>query len=234
MKVIYRISDGGYKKQKPDYITKIDCFENALKHFQDFYIIQDGEIKDENVLFNMIRLAEKYNVKSERKIVNVGNGAGTFNLALDYALTLDDNEIVYFLEDDYIHRFGAKEVLLDAFNLPVDYVTLYDHPDKYKNPQDGGNPHCEGLSEVSRVYCGKYSHYKTTNSTTMTFAAKVGTLREDEEILRKWTNATHPYDFEMFTELSQKGRKLVSSIPAFSTHGETQWLSPLYNWVDAV
>ena len=63
MKVIYRISDGGYKKQKPSYITKIDCFENALKHFHDFYIIQDGELKDENILFNMIRLADKYNIK---------------------------------------------------------------------------------------------------------------------------------------------------------------------------
>jgi hypothetical protein len=229
MKVIYRISDGGYKKQKPNYITKIDCFENALKHFYDFYIIQDGELKDENVLFNMIRLAEKYNIKSQRVLVNVGNGAGTFNLALDYALTLDDNEIVYFLEDDYLHRDGAQLALEDAFKLPIDYATLYDHPDKYMNPSDGGNPFCEGLSEQTRVYCGLFCHYKITNSTTMTFAAKVSTLKRDEAILRKWTNGTHPNDFEMFKELCING-KLVSSIPAYSTHGETQWLSPLINW----
>jgi hypothetical protein len=30
--------------------------------------------------------------------VSVGHGAGTFNLALDYALTLDDNDIVYFTD----------------------------------------------------------------------------------------------------------------------------------------
>ena len=229
MKVIYRISDGGYKKQKPDYITKIDCFENALKHFYDFYIIQDGDLKDDNIIFNMIRLAEKYNIKAERSLVNIGNGAGTFNLALDYALTLDDNEIVYFLEDDYLHRDGAKLALEDAFKLPIDYVTLYDHPDKYMNPIDGGNPFCEGLSEQTRVYCGLFCHYKITNSTTMTFAAKVSTLKRDESILRKWTNGTHPNDFEMFKELNTQ-RKLISSIPAYSTHGESQWLSPIINW----
>ena len=36
--------------------------------------------------------------------VSVGHGAGTFNLALDEALTLDDDEIVYFIENDYLHK----------------------------------------------------------------------------------------------------------------------------------
>lgn len=26
MKILYRISDGGYKKNKPSYVTKRDCF----------------------------------------------------------------------------------------------------------------------------------------------------------------------------------------------------------------
>ena len=44
MKVIYRISEGGYPKEKPDYITKINCLKNALKHFKqdDFLLIMDG------------------------------------------------------------------------------------------------------------------------------------------------------------------------------------------------
>ena len=69
-----------------------------------------------------------------------------------------------------------------------------------------------------------------TNSTTMTFASKVKTLREDEDILRKWTGSTYPEDFKMFLELREKERGLITSIPGYSTHGETQWLSPYRDW----
>jgi hypothetical protein len=66
----------------------------------------------------------------------------------------------------------------------------------------------------------------------MTFASKVKTLREDESILRKWTNTTHPHDFQMFLELRDKGRSLITPLPGYSTHGETAWLTPLINWND--
>ena len=164
--------------------------------------------------------------------VNVGHGAGTFNLALDMALNLDDEEIVYFVENDYLHKPDAMQVLQSAFGmyLGIEYVTLYDHPDKYMEPGVGGNPHCYGKAENTRVFLGQYCHWKITNSTTMTFAAKVRTLKQDEKILRHWTSGSHPNDFQMFSELRSKGRQLISPIPGYATHGETKWLSPLTNW----
>lgn len=225
MKIIYRISEGGYPKDKPEYITKINCLKNALTHFDenDFTLIADGvseEFKSE--------IRKVYNGKIEN--INIGNGAGTFNIALNSIEGLDVNEIVYFLEDDYLHKEGSQKILESGFDLGMDYVTLYDHPDKYLNPIEGGNPYCEGRAEFTRVYLGEYSHWKLTNSTTMTFAAKVKTLKEDEGILRQWTAGEHPHDFQMFGDLQKKGRRLVSSIPGYSTHGETRWLTPLTNW----
>ena len=44
----------------------------------------------------------------------------------------------------------------------------------------------------------------------------------------KWR--THPNDFQMFFDLRNKGRQLISSIPGYATHGETKWLAPLTNW----
>jgi hypothetical protein len=114
--------------------------------------------------------------------------------------------------------------------LGIEYVTLYDHPDKYMEPGVGGNPHCYGKAENTRVFLGQYCHWKITNSTTMTFAAKVRTLKQDEKILRQWTSGSHPNDFQMFSELRSKGRQLISPIPGYATHGETKWLSPLTNW----
>ena len=224
MQIIYRISENGYPKKKPDYINNQNCFINALNTFNkaSWWVIADNvgsETKD--FLHSKLKTVEH---------VSVGHGAGTFNLALDFALNLPDNEIVYFLENDYLHKPEADKIIESGFDLGFDYVTTYDHPDKYLNPIEGGNPFCSGRAEDTRVYLGEHCHWKLTNSTTMTFAAKVKTLKQDEDVLRKWTKDTHPHDFKMFMELKQRGRRLSSPIPGFSTHGETKWLSPLNNW----
>lgn len=223
MLVVYRISDTGYPKEKPDYINNENCFLNALRTFNkaSWLVIADNVGEKTKELISKVN-----NVKH----VSVGHGAGTFNLALDYALSLDEEETVYFLENDYLHKPEADKILEDGLDLGFDYVTTYDHPDKYLNPIEGGNPFCIGRSEETRVYLGKYCHWKLTNSTTMTFASKVKTLKEDESILRKWTSETHPHDFQMSIELRQAGRRIASTIPGYSTHGETRWLSPLINW----
>ena len=230
MHVIYRISEAGYPKDKPDYINNKNCFENALRTFNKAYwwVIADN-VSDET--------KEYLNSKLKTiEYVSVGHGAGTFNLALDFALALPDpNEVVYFLENDYLHKPEADKILEDGvIEMGFDSVTAYDHPDKYLNPIEGGNPFCSGRAEDTRVYLGEYCHWKLTNSTTMTFAAKAKTLKEDEDVLRKWTKDTHPFDFQMFMELKQRGRRLASSIPGFATHGETDWLSPLTNWKQAL
>jgi hypothetical protein len=224
MQVIYRISEAGYPKEKPDYINNKNCFENALRTFNKatWLVIADN-VTDETKLY----------LESKVKTINyvsVGHGAGTFNLALDYALTLNDDETVYFLENDYLHKPEADKILEDGLELGFNYVTTYDHPDKYLNPFEGGNPYCSGRSEETRLYLGKYCHWKITNSTTMTFASKVKTLKQDEDILRHWTKGTHPHDFEMFVQLKATGKRLASSVPGYSTHGETKYLSPLTNW----
>jgi hypothetical protein len=223
LNIIYRISNTGYNKVKPTYINNKNCLNNALYIFNkaNWRIIADN-VNDETKEF----LSSKSKTIEH---VSVGHGAGTFNLALDYALTLPDNEIIYFLENDYLHKPESDKVLEEGFKLGSDYVALYDHPDKY---MDDGNPFVEGGGEVTKVFLSNSCHWKLTNSTTMTFAAKIKTLREDEEILRKYTSGKYPYDFQMFLELRNIGRTLITPIPGYSTHGETTWLTPLINWND--
>ena len=228
MHVIYRISDNGYPKEKPEYVNNASCYRSALFVFgkASWTVIAD------NVSEETKQLVEE--CSGDIKHVKIGHGAGTFNIALDIALGLPDDEIVYFLENDYLHRYNADKVLESAFDLDFDYVTLYDHPDKYLNPFEGGNPFCSNRSEATRVYLGEHCHWKLTNSTTMTFAAKVKTIKQDISVLRKWTSGSHPHDFQMFTELTQRGRRLASPLPGYSTHGETRWLSPLTNWKETL
>jgi hypothetical protein len=226
MKIVYRISDSGYNKVKPAYINNENCLKNASFIFNEaeWLVIVD------NTSSSTDEMITKY--QSNILKVSIGHGAGTFNIALNEALKHDDDEIIYFLENDYLHKPNSEKILLEGFNLGTDYVSLYDCPDKYIDPFEGGNPYCEGGAEDTRVYLSKSCHWKMTNSTTMTFASKVKTLKEDENILRSFTQGSYPDDFKMFLALRDKGRSLLTPLPGFSTHGETAWLSPLTNWND--
>jgi hypothetical protein len=225
MKIIYRISDAGYNKVKPDYITNENCLRNFCNVFFDH--IYDILVIADNCSDDTITMIKKYIDPVNIRKVNIGHGAGTFNLALDEALRYDDSTIVYFVENDYLHKPNSDKILEEGFSLGYDYVALYDHPDKYIN---GANPFVEDGGEVTRLMLTDSCHWKLTNSTTMTFAAKVSTLKQDETTLREFTSGTHPNDFQMFLALRDKQHGLITPVPGYSTHGETAWLSPLTDW----
>jgi uncharacterized Fe-S cluster protein YjdI len=228
MKIIYRISDIGYNKIKPNYINNENCLKNALKIFpinkHDWNIIADNTSKETN------QIIQKYIPQEYISYVSIGNGAGTFNLALNKALQYNESDIVYFIENDYIHLPGSPQIINEALNLGASYVTLYLHPDKFISPYKGGNPEVdEDGGYLTKIYRGKTQLFGMFNSTTMTFASKIKTLKEDEDILRKYTNQGHyPQDYNMFLDLRNKGRALLCPLNTFSTHGESNWLAPLY------
>jgi hypothetical protein len=228
MKIIYRISDAGYNKVKPDYIDNENCLKNFCNVFYDY--IYDIHIIADNCSEPTINMINKYIDPINIEKVSVGHGAGTFNLALDKALKWEDDEIVYFVENDYLHKQNSPNILKEGFDLGASFVSLYDHPDKYLDPSRGGNPYCEGGAEDTRVYLTDSCHWKITNSTTMTFASKVSTLKQTENVLRKHTSGTHPNDFHIFLELRENNNLLTTPIPGYATHGETAWLTPLTKW----
>lgn len=223
MKIIYRISDTGYSKVKPEYINN----ENCLKNFVYVFGNQNIEVIADNCSKETLQMITKYVHPNKITSVSVGHGAGTFNLALNKALEYDDETIVYFVENDYLHKPGSDKILIEGLQIGYNYASLYDHPDKYIN---GANPFVEDGGEVTRIMLTDSCHWKLTNSTTMTFASTVKTLREDESILREFTKGSYPRDFEMFLALREKQKGLITPIPGYSTHGETAWLSPLIDW----
>jgi len=228
MKIIYRISDSGYNKVKPAYINNEACLKNAIQTFPWFK--HDWVILADNISQETRTMIKKYISEKFIKDVSVGHGAGTFNLALDEALQEPDWQVVYFLENDYLHKPNSDKIILEGLELGASFVSLYDHPDKYLPPSQGGNPYCEGGAEDTRVYLTESTHWKITNSTTMTFATTIENLVRTEPTLRKYTQGTYPEDFKMFLDLREQGELLISSIPGYSTHGETAWLTPLTDW----
>ena len=143
-------------------------------------------------------------------VVNTDLGnAGSLRFALELALEGSDEDLVYFCEDDYLHLDKAPKLLEEGIRR-AEYVTLYDHPDKYTSLYDGG--------EVSKVIKTASSHWRYTVSTCMTFGCRVRTLREDMEIWREFTAGPHPHDHFIFSKLREKRRRLAVCIPGAACH----------------
>jgi hypothetical protein len=226
MKILYRISDSGYNKVKPDYINNENCLKNFCNVF--FENIWDIHIIADNVSQQTRDMICKYIDKSQITYTSIGHGAGTFNIALDMALKGADDEIIYFVENDYIHLPGSLQIIKEGSQLGASFISLYNHPDKYITPSNGGNPEVDSDGGyVTKLYRGETELFALYNSTTMTFAAKVSTLKRTENILRKWTSEKHPHDFNMFLELRENGEYLLCPVNSYSTHGETHWLGVL-------
>lgn len=225
MKIFYRISDGSYKKERFAHATKKGCLDNFLKHFpKDEITIYADNVKDETYTW-----LETYGCDLRR--TQGGSSAAGFRIVFQDALALDNlDEIVYFVEDDYLHLDGSYNAIVEGLNK-AHYITLYDHYDKYIAGDRGGNPYIEwDGAEETKVFLTKSRHWKLTNSTTMTFATTVRTLKEDAEVWKAYTAGSHPYDFQCFIELRNNGKTLASPIPSLSTHCEPAWAAPLIDW----
>jgi len=225
MKIFYRISDGSYKKERFPHATKKGCLDNFLRYFpKEEITIYADNVKDET--YNWLL---EYNIDIKR--TNGGSSAGGFRIVFDDALLLPDNEIIYFVEDDYFHLDGSYQAIQEALER-VHYVSLYDHIDKYIPSSRGGNQFIgDDSAEETKVFLTKNRHWKITNSTTMTFATTVGVLKEDADIWKKYTSGSYPEDFRCFIELRKtNGRALATPIPSLSTHGEIMWAAPLIDW----
>ena len=109
-------------------------------------------------------------------------------------------------------------------HIGADYYTLYDHPDKYWLPM------YEELQ--SKIIATPSVHWRTTPSTTNTYACRFKTLKQHFDIhvqycdlVAKWTK-----DHDKFTHLWSIGSNIVSCIPGYSTHVEGNMLSPTIKW----
>jgi hypothetical protein len=211
---------------RPAWFSKEACFKNLLA------------TKDENTGLTVFfdgdpsgHFVSKYGVPTV--VLEDGrSGARSLRGLYQYinTLNLSPDTIVYIVEDDFMHRPGWCKVLREAFcamepkGLKVDYVTLYDHLDKYYLPM------YEQL--VARIGYTPSVHWRTIPSTVNTAACLFSTFKQDFPILHKWCciDEIHPYDHNKFLELGSCGRVLVSCMPAWSTHSQTDVLAPCVDW----
>jgi hypothetical protein len=219
--VYYRFSDhnnGNIEKERPDGFCKRRVFENFLDVFKGTRIhVFADRVSKETESWIRDRVGDSV------ELTSFGNGGDTFCWAIRRAIReLKHNDIVYLCEDDYWHRPGSQKIIEEGLDV-AEYVTLYDHPDKYMS--NGPNPFVVAEGETAMVRKTKSCHWKFTNSTTLTFACRVGTLVYDQMYHDKWCARGQSLDFNLFIELrSSLGRTLASSLPGYSTHLQPPWV----------
>lgn len=187
---------------------------------------------DKEMATMVTRTLDQTQQEAEIHITNRGN-AGGFRYVLDLAATNPDyrepDGMVYFVEDDYIHKLGALTAIRDGLNFG-DYVSLYDHPGHYTELKPTTDPEVlEDNLKKGRLWAGNQCHWAETTSTCMTFASRQMTLQHDYDEICRHLGGVHPGDYGMWKEL-RKIRTLVKAIPGLATHAEVDWLSPFSHW----
>ena len=204
---------------RPVWFSRELCFQNLLATIDNtcsLAVLFDGNPSDHFV--------NNYDVDVFR--FTGGSDAASFARALHYTRRQKDEwmdtDIVYFVEDDYIHRLGWPRVMAEAFaESQGDMVSLYDHTDRYK-PGSG----------ACKLTYTRSCHWRTAISTTNTFALSYKTLLEDIDVHQRFAEqGIQQGHHDKFIELFRvKNRRLVTCVPAYSTHCEHEHLAPCGDW----
>ncbi len=233
-------------KARPPWFSHANCLVNLLDTISDH--LRDGSVRL-NVLFDgneaemqadfaMGQVAQHIaaqpsaaNAITERRIQG-GTQRTAWRACIgivkdDAETRVASGDLVYLLENDYLHMPGwVDEVLaLRSQGIEWDYLTLYDHPDKYPNQCD----HVDAAryhALPARLFASSRRHWRTTPSTCASYVLSRETFLRDHSVLRLGL-----YDLRLFRLLTTfKRRTLISPLPGMSTHCMAGLLSPIVDW----
>ncbi len=230
--VFYRSTGPDRFPRRPPYFDKLLCLKSFLRSFRhvahaaEITFVNDGPVPEDRVAL----MARWGNVVS---LPGIGNGP-SFRHCAALAAALPEDAVAYLCEDDYLHLEPALTKLVEVFDTvpEADYVTLYDHLDRYTRRDDAGG----GLA---RIVLAAGRHWRTVDSTCLTFGVRPARIRSDQWIVRACTmKKGRPADHLMWHVI--QGRKLfawkfpkrllLGAVPSLATHMDTRALAPTIDW----
>ena len=242
-----------FEKNKSDYTFRtINSLINSLNFSKNFlkdigikiYIIDDNSKKED--LEKICKIIAKINIKFEIinldlekfkqiKVLNKNNPAIEKNMRATMASILTSfniakeksNDLVYFVEDDYIHKKEtiiemvstyekiATELDRELFLCPVDYPYLYKKLDN------------------SNILIGNNYHWRTVNESLLTFLTSKNLVNKYwNELLLMAENEHSPFETPLHKIYEKE--LCLSPIPSLAMHctnvNSIFGLSPNMNW----
>ncbi len=244
-----------FEKQKIEYTLRtinsliISC-KKALKNFKNFKIslvITDDNSSEENLslikklinssslnykiislqrdkLNEMIKKKDEYG-----KDISEGMISNMSNILKSILLTKDEvNDLVYFVEDDYIHDENAISEMLFAFER----LTSQLGKDIFLCPSD--YPYLYNKIEDTKIFLGNKRHWRTVKETLITFmTSKEMILKYWEDFIAMSTTRHHPMEKKLH-EIYEK-EYCLSPIPSLAMHAtninSAYGIPPNYDWI---
>jgi len=216
---------------RPDWFSYLHSFQNLVtslrcnnKHTRiQLHIIYNGNIKDfyEDPIFPLSKEAEGIDfVDVTTELVSGYNSIeawqNTINLIKNRAFGKHD--LLYILENDYLHQLDWIDEVANVYqsNIKFDYLSLYDHPDKYS-----------AYDLKPKVYITETHHWRTAPSTCGSFLVKPNIFLSDASL---WADKRMK-DSRIFSVLRFfKQRVLLTALPSLSTHCMRDHLAPTIDW----
>lgn len=229
-----KFSNLSSNKARPSYFSRKNCFINLITTINNnpevqHHILFDGDMKE--------HFLSEYFCLNNLTMLNSGSGAKSFVDAINFALQLncDEEDIIYFVEDDYLHRPNWVNILKEGMSIEDNcWISLYDHKDKYyrvlnSNIKENYKAMYKDLK--SEITVTNSCHWRTVASTTDTFAIKAKHLIQYKYPMTYFSSiAPHSLDHDRGIFLTKQGFKLWTPMPGYSTHMEPDYMSPLINW----
>ena len=215
------------------FLNLIETIKNSNSQVKvDITVLFDGDRKSfESDFINKYLCGNSSllgGLKVKYDLIDGGSGIGAWRKVLKYAKNMNkysENELIYFLENDYIHADTWVKEVENLFNSKInfDYASLYDHSDKYSF-SSSFNSSYKNLK--SKIYVTQSCHWRTAPSTCGSFIVRPTALEKDYFILNSPLT-----DRRLFPALRFfKRRVLLTAIPGLSTHCMSSYMSPCVEW----
>ncbi|MBN2396652.1 MAG: hypothetical protein JXC36_09380 [Candidatus Atribacteria bacterium] len=252
----YRSTHGDLSKRKensrPPFFSKLSCLRSFIRAVDklscDYKIFFCNDTPIPN---DRLELMGKYGeVINMSHLGNGGSQRFIFKLAKNQR-----SELIYFAEDDYLYIDTAFVSAVNTMFIlnNIDYFTLYDHPDRYKNLRS--DPRTK-----SRIYLTNESHWRVTSSTCMSYGCRTKTFKKDflkhyiftigvdrndslaKRIFNRLITMFQYYSWDQSMWHCIQGikpyyfvfpkRRLISPIPSLASHMEKSTLAPFIEWAN--
>jgi len=210
---------GTDNKNRPQWFDYEKCFINLLNTIKDKNNIKLNVVMDGKIENNWIKKYKEFYNLYEFEGGNIEIITKTiYKIIKEYKC--DNNDLIYILENDYLHINGWDEKLIELYKTfnGLNYISLYDHNDKYFLSQ------YEDLT--SKIITTNSHHWRTTPSTCGSYIVPKYIFDDDFEI-----QTTIIGDHNKHLYLNQhKERFILTPIPGLNTHCMEELMSPTINW----